>query len=97
MFYVYVLQSLRDHKLYTGFSKDLKKRIAFHNQGINDSTKYRRPLRLIYYEAYYNEEDARKRERFLKSGRGREIIREQIKNSISDKTLFLEGDRSSTR
>lgn len=59
----YVLKSLKDNKLYTGFSKNLKRRIEFHNEGLN-------------------EDDARRRERFLKSGRGREILKEQIKNSL---------------
>ncbi len=84
MFYVYILKSLKDNNLYTGFTSDLKKRIEFHNQGLNTSTKYRRPLKLIYYEAYLNETDARKRELFLKSGRGREVLKQQLENSLNE-------------
>ncbi|MCR4329183.1 MAG: GIY-YIG nuclease family protein [Candidatus Roizmanbacteria bacterium] len=82
MFYVYILLSQRDNKQYTGFSKNLKRRIEAHNNGLNESTKSRLPLKLIYYEAYLSEKDARKREKFLKSGKGRELIRKQIADSI---------------
>lgn len=75
---------MKDNKLYTGFSANLKQRIEFHNQGLNKSTKYRRPLKLIYYEAYTSESDARKREIFLKSGRGREVLKQQIENCINE-------------
>lgn len=85
MFYVYVLKSLKDKNLYYGFTEDLKQRVKFHNLGINASTKHRRPLELIYYEAYIDEKDARKREIFLKSGRGREIIKKQLENSLMEK------------
>lgn len=82
MFYVYILVSQRDSKLYIGFSKNLKRRIEAHNNGLNKSTKSRLPLKLIYYEAYLAEHDARNRERFLKTGKGRELIRKQIADSI---------------
>jgi len=52
MYYVYVLQSLKDKKLYTGYSSDLKRRIIEHNQGLVASTKNRRPLKLVYYQAF---------------------------------------------
>ena len=82
MFYVYILKSKKDNKLYTGFSSNLRERIKWHNEGKSQATKWRLPIELIYYEAYKNEKDARKREIFLKSGKGREIIREQIGNSF---------------
>lgn len=66
MFYVYVLKSKKDHLLYTGSTKDLKKRFNEHNTGLNFSTKSRAPFTLIYYEAYRSENDARKREKNLK-------------------------------
>ena len=82
MFYIYVLHSKKDDKLYTGFTTDLEKRLKYHNRGLNKSTRDRRPFELIYAEMYLNEKDARKRERFLKSGRGREILREQLKHTL---------------
>ncbi len=69
MFYVYVLQSEKDNKLYIGFTSDLRKRFQEHNRGEVRSTSYRRPLKLVYYEAYANDNIAHKRERQLKSGK----------------------------
>lgn len=66
MFYVYILQSIKDNNLYIGYTNNLKKRIEEHNNKLNYSTKYRAPLKLIYYEAYQSEEDARHREHNLK-------------------------------
>ena len=57
MYYVYVLQSLIDKKFYTGYTKDLKKRFELHRKGEVSSTKNRRPLTLIYYEACLNQQD----------------------------------------
>lgn len=66
MFYIYVLRSKKDQKLYIGRTEDLKRRFTEHNSGQNKSTKYRRPFELIYYEAYKNENDAITREKRLK-------------------------------
>jgi len=66
MFFVYILQSARDKRIYIGYTDDLRKRLKEHNSGQNKSTKYRRPLQLIYYEAYKSEADARQREEMLK-------------------------------
>jgi putative endonuclease len=82
MNYVYILISLKDKKLYTGLSADLKKRLEFHNNGKSASTKGRLPLKLIYYEAYSDKKDAMRREKFLKSGRGREVIHKQLENTL---------------
>ena len=82
MYYVYILKSEVDGKLYTGFTKDLKKRISNHNEGLNTSTSYRRPFSLVYYEAYLSEKDARHRELFLKSGRGHEVLQKQLEDTL---------------
>ncbi len=66
MFYVYILKSNKDGKLYIGYSNNLRKRFREHNLGLVESTKSRMPLRLVYYEAYTLEEDATKREHNLK-------------------------------
>ncbi len=78
MFYVYLLQSEVDEGLYVGFTGDLKRRLAEHQEGKSFSTAYRRPWRLIYYEAYLEEADAVGRERFLKSGAGRRFLAKQL-------------------
>jgi len=82
MFYVYILKSQKDNKLYVGYTKDLKERIKWHLEGKSQSTKWRLPIELIYYEAYKDKSDAIKREIFLKSGRGREVIKKQLENSL---------------
>lgn len=79
---MYVLLSLKDGKLYIGYSTDVRQRVRFHNFGLNTSTKYRRPLKLVYYEAYSSEKDARRREKFLKSGRGHEVLHKQLENTL---------------
>ena len=66
MFYVYILKSIKDNNLYVGSTKDLKKRFRDHNSGKVFSTNNRRPLKLIYYESYKAEKDARMREKRLK-------------------------------
>jgi len=82
VFYVYILRSIDFGKIYIGFTKDLEKRVEHHNLGLDNYTKKYLPWKLIFYEAYLSEEDARRREIFLKSGRGREIIKEQLKFSL---------------
>lgn len=79
MFYTYILRSKKDGNLYTGFTPDLKRRVAQHNSGKVQSTKSRRPFVLIYYEACLVEQDARDRERYLKSGMGKRFIRNRLK------------------
>ncbi len=82
MFYVYILKSLKDDKLYVGYSSDLKRRLKEHEVGKNFSTKYRRPFKLIYYEAYSAEEDAKTREKFFKTGWGRNYIKKNLSETI---------------
>ena len=84
MNYVYTLLSDKDGKLYTGSTNDLKRRLREHESGNVSSTKSRRPLRLIYYEACINQEDARKREKYLKSGMGNKSLRNRLKKYIEN-------------
>ncbi len=82
--YIYILLSLKDKKFYTGFTKDLKDRLSEHAQGEVKSTKNRRPLKLIHYEYFINEGDAKAREVFLKSGFGRKQLKQSLKNTLSE-------------
>jgi putative endonuclease len=66
MFYVYILKSLKDKQTYIGSTTDLKRRLEEHNFGKVASTKPRLPIKLLYYEAYFSEKDARHREHNLK-------------------------------
>ncbi|MFA6419127.1 MAG: GIY-YIG nuclease family protein, partial [Candidatus Margulisiibacteriota bacterium] len=78
MYSVYVLKSLKDNNLYIGMTADLKKRMARHNSGYEKATRNRIPLELIHSELFATREEARKREKYLKSGFGREIIRKLL-------------------
>jgi len=66
-YYVYVLHSQKDHKLYVGYTSNLQKRLEEHNNGLVRATKYRRPMELIYWEGCLNQQDATRREKYLKS------------------------------
>jgi len=78
MFYTYVLKSLKDKKLYIGFTDDLSKRFFEHQKGQVISTKYRRPLKLVYYEACDDKYKALNREKYLKTGFGRKFLENRI-------------------
>lgn len=81
-YYVYILLSLKDKKFYTGFTTDLRNRLSQHARGEVISTKNRLPVKLIHYEYFINEEDARSREVFLKSGFGRKQLKNSLKNTL---------------
>ena len=83
MFYVYVLKSLRDSDLYVGSTNDLKQRVSEHNSGKVVATKPRIPFKLLYYEAYLAEGDARLREGALKlRGQARVHLLKRLKRSL---------------
>jgi len=77
--YVYVLHNPLKDFIYIGYSEDLKNRIISHNKGENKSTKAYIPLDLIHYEAYKNKADAKRRELYLKSNRGKTTLRMMLK------------------
>ena|SRR3989338_4948830 len=66
MWYLYILKSIKDSKLYIGSTSDVNHRLGQHNKGLVTSTKHRRPWVLIYFEAYLTEHPARLRESKLK-------------------------------
>ena len=75
MFYVYVLQSLVDKTLYIGMTNNLKRRISQHNVGKVRSTKAKKPFKLIYQESFNSRIEAREREKYYKTGFGREQLK----------------------
>jgi len=81
--YVYVLKSKKDRKLYTGYTKNLKLRFEQHNKGLVNSTKDRRPLKLIYYEACLNQQDATHREKYLKRYYGKMFLQNRLKSYLT--------------
>ncbi|WP_414672812.1 GIY-YIG nuclease family protein [Lacibacter sp.] len=78
-YYVYVLLSEKDNLFYTGYTSDLKIRLELHNQGKVTSTKNRRPLQLIYFEGCRNQQDATRREKYLKSGNGKIYLKNRLR------------------
>ena len=85
MFYVYCLQSEEFGDLYFGFTKDLKRRFKEHNQKLNFSTKRLAPWKIIYYEACLNEDDAKRREKYLKPTQGRRMMKIRLKEYLYEK------------
>ena len=75
MNYVYVLKSFKDHKRYIGLSNNLERRLEEHNNGKVTATKFRRPFKLIYFEEFNSRSEAAKREKFFKTGKGREFLK----------------------
>ena len=78
-FYVYVLQSSKNNELYVGYTADLRKRLEKHNQKLNFSTKSGAPWKLIFYEAYLNKEDVKRREKYLKTSQGSRLLKRMLK------------------
>ncbi|MBU0649999.1 GIY-YIG nuclease family protein [Patescibacteria group bacterium] len=83
MHYVYVLKSVKDGKNYVGYTKNLKLRFERHQKGKVSSTKNRRPLKLIYYEACINQQDATHREKYLKTYYGKKYIKSRLKSYLT--------------
>ena len=78
MYFVYVLQSMKDGFLYIGMTSDLEKRIKRHNAGYERSTRRRIPFKLLHHELLPTRQEARAREKYLKSGIGRESLKKSL-------------------
>jgi len=74
---------MRDFMFYVGFTKELNKRIDEHNNGKVESTKNRRPLKLIYWEGCLNQKDATMREKYLKTAWGKRYIKNRLSNYLT--------------
>ena len=83
MYYTYILQSKKDKKFYTGYTKNLKLRFEQHQNGLIKSTKNRIPLKLVYYEVCLNQQDATHREKYLKTYYGKMFIRNRLKSYLT--------------
>ncbi len=83
MYYTYVLISKKDMQFYAGFTKDLKLRFEQHKKGLVESTKDRRPVELIYYEACLDQKDAVRREKYLKTYLGKMFLRKRLKSYLT--------------
>jgi putative endonuclease len=82
-YYVYVLLSEKDNQWYTGYTSDLRQRLKMHQEGKVNSTKNRLPLQLIYFEACIHQQDATRREKYLKSGSGKIYLKNRLRNFLN--------------
>ena len=82
MYYCYVIQSMKSKGMYTGYTSDLRKRLKQHNDGDSNYTKGRGPWELVYYEACIDEGDAKAREKYLKSGKGKRYLKTRLKRFL---------------
>jgi len=78
MWYVYILKSAIDNKLYVGSTNDIARRLTEHNSGKVDSTKNRTPLRLEAYFAVKDKPRATALEQYFKTGSGRAFLQKRI-------------------
>ena len=79
--FAYALRGKRDGWLYIGMSCNVERRLREHNGGYNRSTRSRIPFELVYVEECDSRQEARERERFLKTGKGREFLRSRVAGS----------------
>jgi putative endonuclease len=84
-YYVYILHNPLKNFIYIGYSGNLRQRVISHNNGENKSTKLYLPLELIHYEAYRNMKDAKRRELYLKSNKGRTTLMTMLKEYFNYK------------
>jgi putative endonuclease len=83
-YYVYILKSLKDRGLYIGYTTDLKRRLIQHAKSQVTATKLRTPFLLIHYEYFIDRADAKAREEFLKSGFGRDQLKQILKRTFNN-------------
>ncbi|MEQ8582187.1 MAG: GIY-YIG nuclease family protein [Marinoscillum sp.] len=83
MFYVYILKSIEHARHYTGMTSDLERRLSEHNSGKTKSTRAFKPWKLVYLEEYDTRAEARNREKYLKSGSGREWLKTKIASQFT--------------
>ncbi len=77
---VYIIQSLKDHSFYIGYSANIEERILKHNAGNSRYTSKKIPWKLVYTEEFTSKSDALKRERFLKKQKNRNFYLKLIQN-----------------
>ena len=70
MYFIYVLQSLKDNRTYVGYTDNVERRLVQHNSGYVKSTKTRTPFKILFTEEFEASAEARRREMYWKSGAG---------------------------
>ncbi len=86
MHYPYVLLSIKGSRWYTVATNDLGARVEDHLQGRVESTRYKRPLGLIYYGACLSDADAIRRERHLETGKGKRCLRQRLATWLKERS-----------
>jgi putative endonuclease len=84
MWYTYCIISIKNNRLYIGYTGDLRRRITEHNSkkgGVY--TSHNAPFKLIYYEAFLNKKEANQQEKFYKSGYGKEVLKNKIAETLN--------------
>jgi putative endonuclease len=83
MYYVYFLASEETKWIYIGYTEDLERRLIEHNSGKSEYTSHRGPWKLVYYEAFLNQDDAKEREKSLKHhAKGIGLLKNRISRSL---------------
>jgi len=83
MYYVYCLRSINYvNQFYIGYTEDLRIRFKRHNEGLVRSTKPYRPWKLIFYEAFESKKDAKRREKYLKTTKGRKGLKLILRDTL---------------
>ncbi len=82
-YYVYILNSINKDFIYTGYTENLRNRLERHNSGGVTSTKYYMPFDLIFFEGYTNMKDAKRREKYLKTDKGKSTLKTMLKETFS--------------
>jgi len=95
MYYVYILESLKDKSLYIGSTNDLHRRLSQHNSGQSRHTNQHRPYKRIAYIALPTKEDAERYEQYLKSGYGRKTINKMLQTYFAQ--IAANVERHSTK
>lgn len=85
MYYFYILQSLKNQKLYLGYTSDLRKRLKSHNQKQNKASKSNAPFELIFYSGFKNQIDALECEKYFKTTAGWKRIHSMLNNTLEVK------------
>lgn len=75
MHYVYALQSIEHKYIYVGLTNNLQRRFEEHNRGKEQTTRHYRPFKIIYTEKFETRQEARLKEKYLKSGYGKEFLK----------------------
>ena len=83
LYYSYVIRSLKNGILYKGSTNNIEYRLYHHNTGKSPYTSRHTPWEMVLFEEFNSRSEAMKREKWYKSGVGREWIDKQLKNNAA--------------